>query len=166
VWNCTVACIPTYVPFRIIICMLRVSFLFFVLVYYLLREIWTCNVRNTLSHLTTILGIWSCGWMRQELQKLRKWNACYSCGCLRLYSPLLDVGRVFSFLGLLTIKTPWQPVERPLPRCRATQTQNKHTQTSTPWVGFEPTIPAFDRAKTVHALDCAATVIGYCCSSY
>jgi hypothetical protein len=29
-----------------------------------------------------------------------------------------------------------------------------------PWVGFEPIIPAFERAKTVHALDQAATVIG------
>jgi hypothetical protein len=29
-----------------------------------------------------------------------------------------------------------------------------------PWVVFEPTIPAFERAKTVHALDSAATVIG------
>jgi hypothetical protein len=27
-------------------------------------------------------------------------------------------------------------------------------------VGFEPTIPVFERAKTVHALDRAATVIG------
>jgi hypothetical protein len=27
-----------------------------------------------------------------------------------------------------------------------------------PWLGFEPTIPAFERAKTVHALDRAATV--------
>jgi hypothetical protein len=27
-------------------------------------------------------------------------------------------------------------------------------------VGFEPTIPALERAKTVHALDGAATVIG------
>jgi hypothetical protein len=33
-----------------------------------------------------------------------------------------------------------------------TQAQ-KHTETSIPWVGFEPTIPAFKRAKTVHALD-------------
>jgi hypothetical protein len=30
-----------------------------------------------------------------------------------------------------------------------------------PRVGFEPTIPMFERAKTVHALDRAATVIGY-----
>jgi hypothetical protein len=29
-----------------------------------------------------------------------------------------------------------------------------------PWVGFEPTIPVFERAKTVHALNSAATVIG------
>jgi hypothetical protein len=28
-------------------------------------------------------------------------------------------------------------------------------------VGFEPTIPAFEQAKTVHAFDRAATVIGY-----
>jgi hypothetical protein len=34
------------------------------------------------------------------------------------------------------------------------------TQTSMPRVGFEPTIPAFERAKTVHALDRAVTVIG------
>jgi hypothetical protein len=29
-----------------------------------------------------------------------------------------------------------------------------------PYVGFEPTIPAFEGVKTVHALDDAATVIG------
>jgi hypothetical protein len=29
-----------------------------------------------------------------------------------------------------------------------------------PQVGFESTIPVFERAKTVHALDRAATVIG------
>jgi hypothetical protein len=29
-----------------------------------------------------------------------------------------------------------------------------------PLVGFELTIPAFERAKTVHALDRGATVIG------
>jgi hypothetical protein len=27
-------------------------------------------------------------------------------------------------------------------------------------VGFESTIPVFERTKTVHTLDCAATVIG------
>jgi hypothetical protein len=29
-----------------------------------------------------------------------------------------------------------------------------------PWVWFEPAIPAFERAKTVHALDRGATVTG------
>jgi hypothetical protein len=42
-----------------------------------------------------------------------------------------------------------------------TQTQNKHKQTSMPRVGFEPTIPAFERAKTVQALERAAAVIGF-----
>jgi FAD synthase len=41
-----------------------------------------------------------------------------------------------------------------------TQTQNKHKKTSVPRVGFEPTITAFERAKAVHALDSAASVIG------
>jgi hypothetical protein len=31
--------------------------------------------------------------------------------------------------------------------------QNKRTQTSMPRVGFEPTTPAFELAKTIHALD-------------
>jgi hypothetical protein len=31
-----------------------------------------------------------------------------------------------------------------------------------PRVGFKPTIPVFERTRTVHALDRAATVIGYC----
>jgi hypothetical protein len=30
-----------------------------------------------------------------------------------------------------------------------------------PWVGFGLTIPASERAKTVHALDRSATVTGY-----
>jgi hypothetical protein len=29
-----------------------------------------------------------------------------------------------------------------------------------PWMGFEPTILVFERAKTVHALDRVATAIG------
>jgi hypothetical protein len=41
-------------------------------------------------------------------------------------------------------------------------TQNKRTQTSMPRVGFQPTIPVFELAKTIHALDSAATVIGGC----
>jgi hypothetical protein len=57
-------------------------------------------------------------------------------------------------------RTPWtgnQPVARPLP----TQTKNKCRHKFLPWVGFETMIPVFERAKTVHALDRAATVIGF-----
>jgi hypothetical protein len=77
----------------------------------------------------------------------------------------LDLDRFFSFLILYTVgRTPWtgdHPVARPLPTHRRTQTQNKLTHTSMPWVGIEYTIPAFERAKTVHALDHAATVVDF-----
>jgi hypothetical protein len=82
---------------------------------------------------------------------------------LWLCSPL-DLGLFFSFLILYTIsRTPWtgdQPVARPVPTHRTTQTQNKRTQTSRPRVGFEPTTSVFERAKTVHTLARAASVIG------
>jgi hypothetical protein len=84
---------------------------------------------------------------------------------LFLYSPLSDLGRFFTFLILYIVRrTPWtgdQPVARPLPTHSTIQTQSKRTQTSIPWVRFEPTIPGFERVKTVHALDRAATVIAF-----
>jgi hypothetical protein len=52
-----------------------------------------------------------------------------------------------------------QAVARQLSIHRTTQHQNKRTQTSMPEVSFEPTIPPFERVKTVHALDRAAIVI-------
>jgi hypothetical protein len=66
----------------------------------------------------------------------------------------------FSFF-ILVCRTPWtgdQPVAMPL----ATQdnTNTEYNQTDMPSVGFEPIIPVFERAKTLHALDRAATVIG------
>jgi hypothetical protein len=77
---------------------------------------------------------------------------------------LFGLGRFISLLILYTAgRTPWtgdQTVGMPLPTHRTAQTQNKRIQTSMPRVGFEPTIPAFVRAKMVHALDRAATVIG------
>jgi hypothetical protein len=83
---------------------------------------------------------------------------------LSIYGSKALVG--LQFLNLYSYtddRTPWtsdQPVARPLPRQRTTQTQNKRTQTSMPWVGIESTIPVFERAKAVHALDRAETVIG------
>jgi hypothetical protein len=53
-----------------------------------------------------------------------------------------------------------QPVARPLPAQRRTQTQNKRAQTSMPKVGFKPMIPVFEWAKAVHALDSVATMMG------
>jgi hypothetical protein len=52
------------------------------------------------------------------------------------------------------------PVARPLPAHTREHKQNKRTQKSMPQVWFEPMIPVLERAKTVHALDRAATVIG------
>jgi hypothetical protein len=55
-----------------------------------------------------------------------------------------------------------QPVARPLPAHTEQHKQNNRTQTSMPRVGFEPTIAVFEQAKTVHALERAATMIGLC----
>jgi hypothetical protein len=83
---------------------------------------------------------------------------------LSLCSPLLGLGRFFNFLILYKVgRNLWtgdQPVAMPLP-ANWTAHKHKHTQTSMPWVGFQPTIPAFERAKTVHALDRKDTGIGY-----
>jgi hypothetical protein len=68
---------------------------------------------------------------------------------LLLYGPLLSLGLIFSFLNLYTVgrspSTRDQRDVRPLPTHKTTQTQNKSTETSMPRVGFEPTIPAFER---------------------
>jgi hypothetical protein len=77
--------------------------------------------------------------------------------------PLWTLAAFFQFPNLYTVgRTPWtgdQPVARPLPTHRTIQTQNKRTQTFMSLAGFEPTIPAFERVKTVHAFDRATTVI-------
>jgi hypothetical protein len=80
-----------------------------------------------------------------------------------LYSPLLGPGRFFSFVIRYRVDMfPWtgdQSVIRLLPTHRSAQTQNKLIQISMPRVGFEPTNPTFERAKTVHALEHGAIVI-------
>jgi hypothetical protein len=70
---------------------------------------------------------------------------------------------VFSFEHFTDRRTPWtsdQLVAGPLPKHRThTHTINRYIyQTSMPFVEFEPTIPAYERAKTVHALDRSAKV--------
>jgi hypothetical protein len=70
---------------------------------------------------------------------------------LWLYSPLLCLGRFFSFLIFSTVsKISWtgnQPVARPLPAHRTAETHNKRKQIPMPQMGFEPTIPVFEHAK-------------------
>jgi hypothetical protein len=82
----------------------------------------------------------------------------------RALQPFLGPRALFQFLDLYTVgSTPWtgdQPVARPLPAHRTAQTQNKRTHTSMLRVGFEPTIPVFERGKTVHALYREVAVIG------
>jgi hypothetical protein len=72
---------------------------------------------------------------------------------------------LFQFLKPYTVdRTPRmrdQPVSRPLLTHRTTQRKDKSTQTFMPRVGFEPTIPVFEQAKTVHVLDRSATWIGF-----
>jgi hypothetical protein len=78
-----------------------------------------------------------------------------------LYSPRLGLDRFLWVLILYTVgRTPWkrnQTVARSLPIHRATQTRNKYLQTYMLRVGFEHTTSVFERAKTAHALDYAAT---------
>jgi hypothetical protein len=72
-------------------------------------------------------------------------SVCLSV-CLSIYlsiylqSFLLDLGRFINFFILYTAgRTPWtgdQSVARPLPTHRTTETQDKRSQTSMPWVGF------------------------------
>jgi hypothetical protein len=88
------------------------------------------------------------------------------------YTVLLPCGGFQFSLDLYTIgRTPWtsdRPIARPLPKYRTTQTEKRtrphmHThQTSMPYVGFESTITASERAKTVHAPERSATVPGKC----
>jgi hypothetical protein len=77
-----------------------------------------------------------------------------------LYSPLLGTGLFFSFVIFFTqtVGLFGRVISTLQGRYlhRTTQTQNKSTQRSMSWVGFESMIPAFERAKTVHAWDRAA----------
>jgi hypothetical protein len=76
----------------------------------------------------------------------------------------------FNFLVLYTVgRNPWtghQPITRPLPIHKATQTQNKRTHTYVPRVGFETTISTFERTVKIHALDRAATMFVFPITTY
>jgi hypothetical protein len=81
-----------------------------------------------------------------------------------LYNPLSDLGR-FSVSWSFTQSVGLLGRESSPSQERYLRTgQNKRTQTSMPWVGFEPTIPVFERAKTVHVWDRTAILIGNLCT--
>jgi hypothetical protein len=82
---------------------------------------------------------------------------------LLLCSPLLGLGRLFSFLIRYRVgRIPWTGISLSQGLYLHTEQheQNKRRQTSMHLVGFEPTIPAVERVEAVHALDRAANVIG------
>jgi hypothetical protein len=122
-----------------------------------------CMLLLLSSHLLTVMGVQYWNW---RVISVITWLllSLNTSIYLWLYRPLLGLGRFFSFFISYAVgRTPWtgdQSVARPLSAHRTAQTQNKHTQTSMPQVGFELTIPVFERAKTVHTLGRATTVIG------
>jgi hypothetical protein len=81
-------------------------------------------------------------------------------------TPFVGPWPLFQFLNVCTIgRTPWtgdQSVARPLPTHGTAQAENKRIQTSMPRVGFEPTMPVFERAKTVDTLGRSACVTYAC----
>jgi hypothetical protein len=106
-------------------------------------------------------------------RRRRKWNPVPGgttgppCHYLSIYlsmavQPSVWPWSLFSFLiSYIVGRTPWtrdQFAARPLSAYWAAQTQNKCTQPSMSQVGFELTIPVFQRAKTVHAFNSAASV--------
>jgi hypothetical protein len=83
-----------------------------------------------------------------------------------IYSPLLGPGLFFSFVIFFTQTVGFlgrgiSPSQgHYLHIGQHKHRINAHTQTYMPWVGFELTIPVFERAKIVHASYRAATVTG------
>jgi hypothetical protein len=115
--------------------------------------------------------------LRSILNKLCSWNSVIKCSRNLSVSPVM----LFFFFFLWRIRpsalfsfrfhrklwilqtgdtTPWtgdQPVATSIPTQGNTSREKTHTSISR--VGFEPTIPVFKRAKTVHTLYPAVTVI-------
>jgi hypothetical protein len=98
----------------------------------------------------------------RELSRFGKWAYFPFLFSLTLQPPW-TLTSAFQFHDHFTDgRTPWtsdQLVARPLPKHK--HRINTHThQTSMPWVGFESTIPASERAKRAHDLNRSATVTG------
>jgi hypothetical protein len=90
------------------------------------------------------------------------WDSSCSCSCSSFSSvaPTWSIGHPWNvrFTSASYSKTVGrtpsmgeQSVARPVPNTN---------KAAMPWVGFEPTIPVFERAKTIHVIDGEATVMG------
>jgi hypothetical protein len=80
-----------------------------------------------------------------------------------------DLGRFFSlFIHTQSVGLLGKGISLSQGRYLHTEQQRHrlNAQTSMPRVGFELTIPIFERAKTVHALERAATVVGRALSNF
>jgi hypothetical protein len=131
--------------------------------FHVFRMLWeSVNSSQFSSFSKLVLGWWSF-----LIYSSLGFTAVLNLFFIRLHSPFVGPWPLFQFTDLIhkytVSRTPWsgdQLVTRPLPTHKRTQTQNECTRRSMPPVGFKPTILVLERAKTVHALDCMATVIG------
>jgi hypothetical protein len=102
---------------------------------------------------------------RKLVQRDSTYLPTYLPTYLWLYSPLLNLGRFFSFLIFHTLGLLGRRIN-PSQGLYLHTEQHKHRINahrhpwSMPWVGLEPSIPAFERANIVHALDREVTVTG------
>jgi hypothetical protein len=105
--------------------------------------------------------------VESEICDSDSWSCKFHSFIQWLYSPLLVPGLFFRFVFFWTVgrtaSTSDQLVARPPPKHRTTQTQNKRIYTPNIHAlsGIRTHDPSVDRAKTFHALDRAATVIGW-----
>jgi hypothetical protein len=103
------------------------------------------------------------GWVEPRTQGYSAAGRYFLSSLLLL--PLWSMGLLSQFPNHFTDgRTPWpgdQLVARHRIKHRETNTRtHAHNQTFMPWVGFDPTILASERAKTLHALDRSATETG------
>jgi hypothetical protein len=117
--------------------------------FYLLLTLDTCISSELLNKLrnTSCMSGWLVGWLVYSCCSHLEHTASLKHFVLLLF---LNQRHSVGFLGR---------VISPSQGRYLTQTQNKQKQTPMLRVGFEPTIPVFERAKTVHALDRAR---GHC----
>jgi hypothetical protein len=131
------------------------------------------NITEVFWCIGTCLWTYGLKW-EVRITKVNSFN-CFICIVLSLhwlYSPLGPWSLIFSFMIILQTVGLLGWVISSSQGLYLNTGQHKHRintytyQTSMPCVWFEPTIPAFERPKAVHALDPSATVTGTVSSTY